>query len=158
MFNPGDAWLDTGDLVRRDPDGDYWLVDHVSDVIHTKGRAIATIPIEDLLATELEFVDLCAVYGVVLPGDDDESVAAAITLRPGHKFDAEAFRQTADALLLTEQRPALVRVLDDLPMTSGQRVRKQPLRAEGCKKGSGKRYRLDPTLPIYTRIKKSERY
>ena len=29
VFEPGDAWLETGDLFRRDSDGDYWLVDHV---------------------------------------------------------------------------------------------------------------------------------
>ncbi len=157
VFEPGDAWLDTGDLVRRDPDGDYWLVDHVSDVIRGKGGAIATIPIEDLIATEIEFVDLCAVYGVTLPGDEDESVVAAITLRPGHKFDPTTLRTTVDALLPKEQRPVLVRILDDLPTTSGHRVRKRPLRDEGWKKGSGKRYRLDPIKPTYARTKKGER-
>lgn len=157
VFEAGDAWLDTGDLVRRDPDGDYWLVDHVGDVIHAKGGGITTIPIEDLISTEIEFVDLCAVYGVKMPGDAHESVVAAITVRPGHKFDAASLRKTVDALLPREHRPVLVRILDDLPMTSGHRVRKRPLRDEGWKKGAGKRYRLDPDRPTYAKIKKGER-
>ena len=35
VFEPGDAWLETGDLFRRDADGDYWLVDHVPALIRT---------------------------------------------------------------------------------------------------------------------------
>lgn len=156
VFEPGDAWLDTGDLVRRDRDGDYWLVDHVSDVIQGASGGIATIPIEDLITTEVECVDLIAVYGVRRSRDDYESVVAALTLRPGHKFDARALRKAVDALLPREQRPVLVRVLDELPMTSGHRIRKRPLREDGWKKGAGKRYRLDPDKPTYTRVKKNE--
>ena len=154
VFEPGDAWIDTGDLVRRDADGDYWLVDHVSDVVFAEGGGVATIPIEDIIETECEFVDLCAVYGVKPRGARRQIVAAAITLRPGHKFDPRALRKAVDALLPREQRPVLVRVLEDLPMTSGHRVRKRPLRNEGLKKGAGKRYQLDPDEPTYTKIKK----
>ena len=35
LFARDDAWVVTGDLFRRDGDGDYWRVDGVSDVIHT---------------------------------------------------------------------------------------------------------------------------
>lgn len=157
VFEPGDAWLDTGDLVRRDRDGDYWLVDHVSDVIQTRTGGVATIPIEDLIATEVEYVDLIAVYGVQMPGDHFESIVAAITLRPGHKFEPRTLRKAVDALLPKEQRPTLIRVLDELPTTSGHRIRKRPLREEGWKKGSGKRYRLDPNKATYVRVKKGER-
>ena len=34
-----DAWLSTGDLFRRDADGDYWRLDSVRDVIRTAARA-----------------------------------------------------------------------------------------------------------------------
>ena len=27
VFEPGDAWLDSGDLFVVDSDGDFWLVD-----------------------------------------------------------------------------------------------------------------------------------
>ena len=35
LFRRDDAWVATGDLFRRDADGDYWRVDGVADVIHT---------------------------------------------------------------------------------------------------------------------------
>lgn len=130
VFEPGDAWLDTGDLVRCDSDGDYWLLDHRRDVIHTRGGAVATIPVEDQIALELPFVDLAAVYGVALDGEY-ETVAAAITLRPGAEFDAGAFRHVVDTRLLPRERPRFVRVLESLPLTGGHRVRKSALRREG---------------------------
>ncbi len=157
VFEPGDAWLDSGDLVRRDADGDYWLVDHVGDVIHTRDGAVATIPIEDLIATEIDFVDSCAVYGVKIGDDPVETVTAAITLRPERKFDGKALRRIVDALLPREHRPVFVRVFKELPMTAGYRIRKHPLRAAGLRKGSGPCYRADPEKPTYSRVKKGQR-
>ncbi len=35
LFEPGDAWLPTGDLFHRDVDGDYWLVAHAHALVST---------------------------------------------------------------------------------------------------------------------------
>ena len=49
MFSRSDAWLATGDLFRRDADGDYWRVDHQADVIRTASGHVFTGPIRDAL-------------------------------------------------------------------------------------------------------------
>ncbi len=49
VFSRDDAWLPTGDLFRRDADGDYWRVDSVGDVIHTDAGPVFTAPIRDAL-------------------------------------------------------------------------------------------------------------
>ena len=131
VFRPGDAWIDTGDLVKQDGDGDYWLVDVVSDLIHGAGGAIPTLPIEDVLTEALPFLDLVAVVGVELPGVAGEVPAAAVTLRPGEKLDATALRRCVERELPRSQRPVIVRVLDRLPLTAGHRVRKSALRRQG---------------------------
>ena len=92
---------------------------------------MATIPIEDTLATELDFVDLAAVYGVRRDGDAGETVVAAITLRLGAEFDLTAFSDLVGARLSAAERPHFVRVLGELPMTSGNRVQKSVLRSVG---------------------------
>src|SRR6185312_12243554 len=51
VLEPGDAWLTTGDLVKRDDGGDYWFVDRLADVIHTAGGPVPSRPIEDTLYT-----------------------------------------------------------------------------------------------------------
>ena len=41
LFARGDAWVVTGDLFRRDADGDYWRVDGAGDVIrHRPGAGV----------------------------------------------------------------------------------------------------------------------
>lgn len=137
VFQAGDAWLDTGDLVRCDPEGDFWLLDHRKDLIHTSAGVIATIPIEDTLATELDFVDLAAVYGVQRDGESHQTVVAAITLRRGSTFDLAAFCEIVETRLSALERPRFVRVLEELPMTSGHRLQKGLLRAAGLDSTGG---------------------
>ena len=87
LFEPGDAWVATGDLFRADEDGDLWLVDHVTALIRTEHGFVASFPILDALG-DLDAIDLAAVYGVPT-GDPEASLAvAAVTLRPGFELGA----------------------------------------------------------------------
>ena len=131
LFEAGDAWLSTRDLVRIDDDGDYWQVDYIADVIRGVRGAVPTIPIEDTLSQHLEEIDLVAVYGVKIPNSDRELPAAAIVLRPGACFDAQLFRRVVEHRLRDAERPAVVRVVEGLPTTAGHRTRKRALRRVG---------------------------
>ena len=51
VFRPDDAWLATGDLFRRDPDGDFWLLDSISALIRTERGPVPPTPIRDALWT-----------------------------------------------------------------------------------------------------------
>ena len=120
-----------------DRDGDYWLVDYVRDVIQSEDGAVATVEIEDLLAEHAEELDLVAVYGVPkssiaeLDSDEHDLVVAAVTLRPGEKLDPAAFRRLVERQLRPSQRPSVVRIVHEMPITGGHRIRKRALRAEG---------------------------
>lgn len=131
VFESSDAWLGTGDLVRVDKDGDYWRVDHVDDVIHAATGAITTAAVEAVLTTEIDAIDLAAVYGLHLPGLENEVSAAAITLRPEAKLDPVSLRRAVRRRLKDGDRPIVIRVVADLPMTAGHRVRKRALRRDG---------------------------
>jgi putative long chain acyl-CoA synthase len=145
VFRPDDAWVPTGDLFRRDEDGDYWLVDEVRGLVHTASGPVSTIPIEDALST-LDAVDLAAVYGVAEPGG--EEVVAAVTLQPGRSLDAPALSVLSE--LDPPSRPLAVRVVADLPRTTWFRLRKDVLRAQGLS---------DPTdLAVWRRDPATGRY
>jgi putative long chain acyl-CoA synthase len=131
VFESGDAWLGTGDLVRVDEDGDYWRVDHVDDVIHTARGPVTTVAVEDALTTEVDAIDLAAVYGLKLPGLEHEVPSAAITLRPGKQLDPASLRRAVRRRLKDIERPILIRLVSDLPLTAGHRVRKRSLRQDG---------------------------
>ena len=85
VFARDDAWMLTGDLFRRDADGDYWRLDHVGDVIHSAEGPVFTGPIRDALG-DLPAVDLVVAYGVTPGGAKHEIAVAAVTVRAGHEL------------------------------------------------------------------------
>jgi putative long chain acyl-CoA synthase len=128
VFSRDDAWLATADLFRRDSDGDYWRLDGVRDLIRTAAGPVCTTPIRHALGT-LPAVDLAVAYGV--PGRDGHELAvAAITLRHGHSLDAQSLSGALGSLPAFE-RPAVVRVVEEIPVTTWYRPLTGPLREEG---------------------------
>ncbi|TYB46780.1 AMP-binding protein [Actinomadura chibensis] len=140
VFAPEDAWTITGDLFRRDADGDFWLVGRDAELIRTADGIVPPGPIRDALG-DLPCVDAVAVYGIPVGGA--ELTAAAVVLR-----DSADLRPVdlSEALLRVEPglRPALVRVVDEVPVTAGRRPLTAPLRAEGVPAaGDGRVYYRD---------------
>ena len=129
LFARGDAWVVTGDLFRRDVDGDYWRVDGAGDVIHTEQGPVFTIPIRDALGA-IPAVDLALPYGVATDADDREIAVAAVTLRADRELTTRELSR-ALSMLDREQRPALVHVVDRMPVTTWFRPLARKLRAAG---------------------------
>jgi putative long chain acyl-CoA synthase len=129
LFAADDAWVVTGDLFRRDADGDYWRVDGVGDVIHSAQGAVFSTPIRDALG-DLDAVDLALAYGVGAGGGAAEIAVAAVTLRPGSTLRARELNHALSALP-REGRPAVVHVVDRIPVTTWFRPRTEELREAG---------------------------
>jgi putative long chain acyl-CoA synthase len=132
LFARGDAWVVTGDLFRRDGDGDYWRVDGAGDVIDTDRGLVFTTPIRDALGA-IPAVDLALAYGVPREADEHEIAVAAVTLRAGRELTAREIGR-ALGVLESEQRPAVVHVVDRIPVTTWFRPLTQELRAAGLPK------------------------
>ncbi len=137
VFAAGDTWFSTGELVSVDSDGDYWLVGGVADTVDAPGGAFSPVPVERVLAGSLGFVDVVAVYGVAVEGLDAEIPVAALTLRRGAKLDALGLRRVVTDALPPAERPLVVRVVETLPLTAGQRIRRSALRRQGLGLGTG---------------------
>lgn len=129
VFSSGDAWMLTGDLFRRDADGDLWRVDNLAEVVRTADGPVYTGPIRDALG-DLPAVDLVVAYGVPLEGSEHSLAVAAVTLRGERELRP---RDIADALrgLPSEQRPRIVHVVDTIPVTTWFRPVTAPLRVAG---------------------------
>jgi putative long chain acyl-CoA synthase len=135
VFRAQDAWLSTGDLFRRDADGDHWRLDSARDVIITDRGAVYGGPIRDALG-DLPAVDLAVAYGL-RPGARRAALAvAAVTLCAGHQLDA---RTVTDALLAlpADGRPDVVHVVDRIPVTTWFRPETAPLREAGLPAADG---------------------
>ncbi len=139
VFKRDDAWLSTGDLFRRDSDGDYWLIDSITALIPTEQGAVPPTPIRDAL-WGLDAVDIAVAYAAPAAKDSSERVAvAAVTLRDGGALDEELL-DGAFAKLPEAERPAYIHVVDEIPVTTWYRPNTATLRAAGLPKaGSSKR-------------------
>jgi len=130
VFAGGDAWIATQDLFRRDEDGDYWLVDHLDDVIRTREGPLPSIPIEEVVAGA-EWVDLAIAYGVPVSRGRFELAAVAVVLRRGMPPDLAGLFERVNGELDPQSQPVVLRIVDDIPVTAGHRPMKEPLRKQG---------------------------
>ncbi len=134
VFSADDAWASTGDLFRRDADGDYWLLDSISTMIPNANGPLAPTPIRDALWS-LDAVDIAVCFGVPHTGSPYHAAVAAVSLREGKELDVE---DITDALerLEPEHRPDFVRVVDEIPVTTWHRPMVASLRAMGIPDGA----------------------
>ncbi len=146
--NPGDLWYFTGDVMRRDPQGDHWPLDRVNDVIHTDQGLAFTRPIEDVLY-ELPEVRVAVVTASRAPRGAQRPEATLIMAAP-HAELAESLTRAVVLHLSPHERPYSVRVVDQVPMTDGNRPFKGALRA-GPVRPAQARYRYDERRARYVR-------
>ncbi|GAA2610881.1 AMP-binding protein [Streptomyces tubercidicus] len=124
---PGDGWLRTGDIGVLDDDGRLYLVDRVKDLIIVVGGHVHPAEVEDLLHTH-PAVAHCAVYGVRGP-DETEEVHAAVVPAPGHRPDPAALRAFVTEHQGALYAPAVVHLVDAIPLTPVGKPDKTRLRA-----------------------------
>ena len=86
VFVKGDAWFNTGDLIRDIGYGHIQFVDRTGDTFRWKGENVSTTEVEKV-ANSFDQVSLSAVYGVAMPGGDGRAGMTAII----PECDVEAF-------------------------------------------------------------------
>ncbi|MEZ4265681.1 MAG: alpha/beta fold hydrolase [Myxococcota bacterium] len=151
LFEPGDAWFDTGDLMRRDEDGDFWFVDRLGDTFRWKGENVSSAQVASVIS-EASFVALATVYGVSLPGREGRAGMAALELTPGAAFDGEALYRLVAKNLTPPARPRFVRLVATLPTTASLKVDKTRLQSEGADPGrvSDPLFHLDESAATFS--------
>jgi fatty-acyl-CoA synthase len=130
VFEPGDAWFRSGDLLRRDAEGYYYFVDRIGDTFRWKGENVATTEVADVLNGAPGITET-TVYGVPIPGDDGRAGMAAVVLATDTAFDGQAFYAHAARHLPRYAMPAFVRLSGQIDVTGTLKQRKQALAAEG---------------------------
>lgn len=127
VFAPGDAWMPTENLFRRDSDGDYWLMDRRDTVIHTPRGPVYTHPIVEVL-NDITAVDMEVAYG--LPAGDRTLAVAAVSVRDGYRLEPKDVTEAVRALA-PDQRPDLIHVVDEIPRSSTYRPSTRAVQAAG---------------------------
>ena len=131
VFEAGDEWFNTGDMLRADEDGDLWFVDRLGETWRWKGENVSTEEVSRVLMG-LEGIAGCAAYGVKLPKSEGRAGMVALKLGPGHVFDGKSIAKAVEQHLFPAARPLFVRLVEDLPMTSTLKLIKRDLQGEGA--------------------------
>jgi len=115
VFEKGDIWFRTGDLMRKDADGYFYFVDRIGDTFRWKGENVSTTEVEEAIG-QFPGVEETNVYGVSIPGRDGRAGMAALVVNGG--FDLEALRAHLARSLPDYARPLFVRIRSEMDVTS----------------------------------------
>jgi fatty-acyl-CoA synthase len=128
VFERGDAWYRTGDLMRRDASGYFYFIDRIGDTFRWKGENVATSEVAGVI-TAFPGVAEATVYGVGVPGTEGAAGMAAIV--PEGKLDLNALREHLARRLPPYARPLFLRIQKQLDVTTTLKHVKSELKREG---------------------------
>lgn len=122
-----DGWMNTGDIVRADKDGYYYIVDRSNDMYISGGENVYPAEVENVIF-QMDDVADAAVIGV--PSDRwGETGRAFIVPKADRALDQAAIVAHCRARLATFKCPAIVTFVKELPRTASGKVHKPTLRA-----------------------------
>ena len=137
LFEEGDAWFDTGDLMREIDVGfalgyaHYQFVDRLGDTYRWKSENVSTSEVEGILNGHPQ-VQFCNVYGVEIPGAGGRAGMAALTLAPdAASLDLQDFSRYAERELPAFARPVFLRVQGSMALTGTFKMLKGDLKKQG---------------------------
>ena len=128
VFEPGDAWFRTGDLLRRDENGYVYFVDRIGDTFRWKGENVATNEVSDVVS-KYPGVELANAYGVEVPGAEGRAGMVAMTVN--EDFDMSGFADHCRSALPPYAVPLFIRLQSEAETTGTFKFRKVELVKEG---------------------------
>lgn len=122
------GWFHTGDIMRKDADGNYYFVDRAKDAIRRRGENISSMEVE---AAVRGYPGVDEVIAVGIPVESEEEVMVVIVPKAGHTIDPPALIEWLTSRLPYFAVPRFVRFVDSIPKTETNKQRKYPFREAG---------------------------
>jgi fatty-acyl-CoA synthase len=128
VFEKGDAWFSTGDLMKQDREGYFYFVDRVGDTFRWKGENVSTGEVAERLS-EVPGVKEANVYGVSVTGAEGRAGMAALVT--GEGFELHALGAHVEQALPAYAQPLFLRLQPEIETTGTLKYRKIDLVSDG---------------------------
>jgi acetyl-CoA synthetase len=119
----------TGDGARRDPDGYFWVMGRIDDVVNVAGHRLGTMEVESALVSHPSVAE-AAVVG--RPDDlKGQAIAAFVSLESGQRASEDlkkALKEHVAKEIGAFARPDDIRFTDALPKTRSGKIMRRLLR------------------------------
>jgi acyl-CoA synthetase (AMP-forming)/AMP-acid ligase II len=124
------GWFHTGDLVKRDAQGNLYFVDRKKNVIRRSGENISAVEVESVLAQHPR------VKAVAVAATPDEvrgdEVLACVVLHEAASGDASTLATEITQFALDQlayyKAPGFIAFVDELPLTVSQKIQRAQLK------------------------------
>ncbi len=127
-----DGWLHTGDLARRDAQGNYKITGRIKDMIIRGGENIYPKEIEDFLYTHPKVKDV-QVIGV--PDKQyGEEIMACIIVKDGEVLTEEEVKEYCRSRMAKHKTPRYVDFVTEFPMNAAGKIMKYKMREDAVDK------------------------
>jgi long-chain acyl-CoA synthetase len=130
----GHTWLYTGDIVRMDEDGYFFIVDRKKELIKPGGFQVWPREVEEVIASDPRVLEV-GVAGVPDP-DRGEAVMAWIVLKPGQQASPSEIQDWCRGRLAPYKVPSRVEFRTELPKTNVGKVLRRELVNQHLQAGS----------------------
>lgn len=135
VFEKGDAFFRTGDVVRLDGEGRVWFCDRIGDTFRWKSENVSTAEVSEVLGMH-PAIEEANVYGVDLPHHEGRAGCATITWGGGRDVDQKDLGSVTAHVKERLPRyavPLFLRFTRNMQATGNNKQQKHVLRAQGVK-------------------------
>ena len=134
VFENGDRWFNTGDLVKTMDVGfslgrtHYQFVDRVGDTFRWKSENVSTNEVAEIL-NAFDQVNMANVFGVKVPQSEGRAGMVAFNCNLDD-FKWDEFSEFVSIKLPSYAQPVFVRIIEELETTGTFKLKKNDLREE----------------------------
>ena len=134
VFEEGDRWFNTGDLIKTMDVGfalgrkHYQFVDRVGDTFRWKSENVSTNEVAEIL-NSFDQVNMANVFGVKVPNSEGRAGMVAFNCEL-NEFRWEDFSAFVADKLPSYAQPVFVRIIEELETTGTFKLKKNDLREE----------------------------
>ncbi len=137
-----DLWFHTGDCGYRNEEGYYYFVDRKKDALRRRGENISSYEVETVVNSHATVLESAAIAAKSELGEDE--VMICVILKPGHSLTPQELIAYCEDRMAYFMVPRYVRIMNQLPKTPTEKVKKTELRNEGVTSDTWDRERHNP--------------